>query len=114
MIVEIVRIRQVTKSVIAVGTAVALVSAGGAAIIAAPLLVPALSWAARSSRGWARVAFTLLAALVMAEVGWLIAYEAIREAQPYIVLGPAAGFAATIAAFALTLGPRQHAPAQER
>lgn len=83
-----------------------LTSVGGAAIMTSPALVPALWWAAHSSGRWARAGLSFLAALLMAEVGWFVAYSAAGEDQPYIALGPSLAFVGTIAAFWLTLGPR--------
>src|SRR5437867_9453057 len=94
------------KIAITVVTMVLLTGMGGEAIVAAPALVPALWWAARSSGAWARPGLTVLAALVMTEVGWFLAYTAGGEARPSIVLGPALGAALTITIFFFTLRSR--------
>ena len=47
----------------------------------------------------------MLAALVMTEVGWLVAYVIADESQPWIIVGPSLGFVATVVLF--TLGRRR-------
>jgi hypothetical protein len=91
--------RRVARIVIAVATMVLLTGMGGEAIVAAPILVPALWWAARSSGRWAAAGFTFLAALVMAEVGWFVVYTSAGEAQLWITIGPALAAVATISVF---------------
>lgn len=93
---------RVARLAIALGTMFALTSVGGVAIVGAPFLVPALWWASLSARPWVRAGLTFLAGLVMAEVGWFLVYATMGEEQPYIVLGPALGFIATIVAFTIT------------
>jgi hypothetical protein len=94
-----------TAAKIGIGLVTALLLTGmGEAIFSAPALVPALWWAARSSNVWARAVLTFLAALVMTEVGWFLAYSASGEDQPLIILAPALGFAVTV--FAFTFVPR--------
>ena len=66
--------RVVAGWVLAVAALVALSSVGGAAIIGAPVLLPALWLAAVRSRGWARRGFVVLAALVVVEVAWAASY----------------------------------------
>src|SRR5688572_33249426 len=72
------------KRLIVAVTLLLLTSHGGA-MIAAPFLVPALWWAHRSSGRLARAGLALLAGLVMAEVGWLVAYSISGERQPFIL-----------------------------
>src|SRR6266540_4505261 len=93
-----VRARRIFKFVVASGTLFLLMSMGGA-IIGAPALVPALWWAGRRSRRLGAAGFTLLAAIVMTEVGWAIAYTAVGESRPWITLGPVLGFTATVVVF---------------
>lgn len=95
------RLRPFAKFVIAGVTLLGLVDQG-AQFIAAPLLLPALWWAARSSERWGATGFTLLAALLMAEVGWLLAYGTTQEAQPWILVWPSVAFTLTIVFFLAT------------
>lgn len=87
------------KTLIA-GATLFLLLGQGEAIFAAPVLVPALWWAHQSSRARpARVGLTFLAALVMTEVGWFLAFAASRESQPFISIAPSLGFVGTILFF---------------
>jgi hypothetical protein len=88
----------IVKLLVASVTTLLLMSMGGQ-FYAAPILIPALWWAARSSKKWAAAGFTFLAALLMSEVGWVIAYVTVGEEQPWIALAPALGFVVTIALF---------------
>jgi hypothetical protein len=97
------RTRKIVKTLIAGGT-IFLLLGMGEAIMGAPALVPALWWATRSSRRVGAIGFTFLAAVVMTEVGWLFAYVVAGESQPWIILGPSAGFVGTVVLF--TLGGR--------
>ena len=68
--------------------AVLLLSMGGA-VVAAPVTVPALVWAARHRfRGLLRAAAVVVAALTAAELGWALVYLAAGEADPTIWLVP--------------------------
>jgi hypothetical protein len=98
------RTRRIAKALIG-GVTILFLMGMGEAIIAAPALVPALWWATRSSAGVARAGFTLLAGLVVTEVGWLVAYITAGESQPWIILGPSLGFVVTVVLF--TLGARR-------
>jgi hypothetical protein len=80
-------------------TLLGLADPGGAQFYAAPILVPALLWATVSSRTWAACVFTFLAALLMSEVGWLVAFTTTGESQPLYSLWPALGFASTVIVF---------------
>lgn len=73
----------------------------GAQFYAAPVLLPAFWWAAKSSNSWGFALFTFLAAWLMALLGWVAAYLTVREAQPWIVVGPVLGFLGTITMFSL-------------
>jgi hypothetical protein len=77
--------------------AVLLVSMGGA-IVAAPLLVPALVLAIRTSGSSAfRGAATTILVLTVGEVAWAVTYLAVEESQPAIWLVPVAVMAAVAA-----------------
>jgi hypothetical protein len=80
-------------------SAVLLLSMGGA-VVAAPVTVPALVWAARRRlRGGLRAAAVAVAALTAAELGWAAVYLAVGETEPAIWLVPlAAGLATALAA----------------
>lgn len=95
------RLKSVAKLLLA-ALAVLLLMSMGAQFYAAPVLLPALWFAARSSKGWAAAGFTFAAALLMTEIGWLIAYLIVREQQPWIIVGPVLGFSSTIAFFRMT------------
>ena len=89
------------RAAIALVTMLALTSQG-LAIVGAPLLLPALWLTSLRAHTWVRAGLVVLAALVMLEVGWFIIYSTFGEKQPYIVVGPAVGVAATVATFALS------------
>jgi hypothetical protein len=95
------RIASLGKFLLA-GLTVLMLMGMGEQFFAAPVLFPALWWASRSSGTWGAALFVFLAALLMAEIGWVVAYLIIREQQPWIVLGPVLGFSATIAFFIVT------------
>ena len=65
-----------------------LISFGGA-IVAAPVTIPLLLWAARASpsKGY-RVWAGIVIVLTIAEVAWAITYFAVGEAKPAIWLVP--------------------------
>ncbi|HET8929832.1 MAG TPA: hypothetical protein VFN21_04160 [Acidimicrobiales bacterium] len=60
----------------------------GAAIVGAPLTVPALTVIARTRRGWKRAVSVALAMLTVAEVGWAATYVVAAEAKPWIWVVP--------------------------
>ncbi|MGZ6494126.1 MAG: hypothetical protein ACXVEX_12515 [Actinomycetota bacterium] len=65
--------------------------------------MPALWWAARSSRSRAaRAGLAMLAGITMLFVGWFIAYLVVGERQPFIVMIPVMTFIATVGLFACT------------
>ncbi len=68
---------------ILVGTVLLLLSMGGA-ILAAPVLLPLLWWAARTTGRGIRVIGVILAALVVGEVAWAGIYVVVGERQPSI------------------------------
>lgn len=75
----------------------------GAQIVAAPLTVPALWWAARSTKTLpGRAVLTVIAALTMVFVGWGIAYLAAGEDSPLIVALPIVSALATGVVFVRT------------
>jgi hypothetical protein len=97
------------------GGSLFLLMGQGEAIFGAPVLVPALWWAYVSSPSRAaRATFTLIAALVMAEVGWLLAYETSGEAQPLISLAPAISFAGVVIFFWFSGRARKDRPSRKK
>lgn len=75
---------------LAVVCTVLLVSYGGA-IVAAPVTVPLLFFAARSSPGNGyRIYAGIVVALTIAETGWALTYLAVGESAPLIWLAPSA------------------------
>ena len=83
-----------------------LISMGGQ-VIAAPVTVPLLWWAARStSTRWARGIYIAIASLTMLIVGWAVAYVVGGERQPFIVLYPTLATLTTIIVFVTTTEPR--------
>ncbi len=76
-------LRRVAIGAILVGTVLLLLSMGGA-ILAAPVLLPLLWWAARTTGRGIRVLGAILAALVVAEVAWAGVYVVVGERQPSI------------------------------
>lgn len=90
------------RVVVALVSTFLLVTMGGQ-IVGAPLTVPALWWAARSSRSRAaRAGLAMLAGTTMLFVGWFITYLVFGERQPLIVVIPGVAFSATIGLFACT------------
>lgn len=67
-----------SRSILFVISIAALLSFG-AQVYFLPFLIPAQWLAARHSRRAGRYLFTLLAALLVAEVGWMIGYEFAAE-----------------------------------
>ena len=76
-------LRRVTLGAILVATVLSLLSMGGA-IPAAPVLLPLLWWATRTTRRGVRVIGAILAALVAGEVAWAGVYVVAGERQPSI------------------------------
>lgn len=73
-----------------------LVSMGGA-IVAAPLVVPALVWAMRTSgSALYRRAATVVVALTVGEVAWALTYVTAGEGQPAIWLVPVLAMTAVV------------------
>jgi hypothetical protein len=68
----------------------------GGAILAAPLVLPLLWWAARTTGGGIRVIGAILAALVVGEVVWAGVYLVVGERQSYIWALPALSAAVTV------------------
>ena len=81
-------------------SAILLVSYGGA-ILAAPITVPLLFAAARSSssNGY-RIGAGIVVTLTIAELAWALTYFAIGEAAPAIWLVPTLATLATVAGYA--------------
>jgi hypothetical protein len=88
-------LRRVVIGAILVGTMLLLVSMGGA-ILAAPVLLPLLWWAARTSSRGVRLLGATLAAVVVGEVTWAGVYVVVGEQQPYIWALPALSAAVTL------------------
>jgi hypothetical protein len=88
-------LRRVIIGAILVGTMLVLMSMGGA-ILAAPVVLPLLWWAARTTGRWVRVVGAILAALVVGEVAWAGVYLVVGERQPYIWALPALSAAVTV------------------
>ena len=85
--------------VLAVSTGLLLTMGG--AVVAAPVTVPALLWAARHHvRGWRLVLATVVAAVTAGELAWGLVYLVAGESRPAIWLVPVAA-AGTVAAGAL-------------
>ena len=80
---------------ILVATVLLLGSMGGA-ILAAPMLLPLLWWATRTTGRGIRVLGAILAALVVGEVAWAGVYVVVGERQPYIWALPALATAVTV------------------
>jgi hypothetical protein len=97
-------LRRVIIGAILVGTLLLLASMGGA-ILAAPVLLPLLWWAARTSTRGVRLIGVILAALVVGEVVWAGVYVVVGERQPYIWALPALSAAATVWLMLLTTRP---------
>jgi hypothetical protein len=87
-------LRRVAIGAILVGTVLLLLSMGGA-ILAAPVLLPLLWWAARTTGRRIRVLGAILAALVVGEVAWAGVYVVIGERQPSTWALPALAAAVT-------------------
>lgn len=95
---EVFRLQQIVRGFVGIGAGVLLISMG-AQIFAAPVTVPALLWAIATARvRWARRYLSAVLALTLMFVGWYLAYIAVGERQPWIVLSPAVAFALGVAA----------------
>jgi hypothetical protein len=88
-------LRRVVIGAILVGTVLLLGSMGGA-ILAAPVLLPLLWWAARTTTSGVRLLGAFLAALVVGEVAWAGVYLVVGERQPYIWALPTLSAAVTV------------------
>jgi hypothetical protein len=88
-------LRRVVIGAILVGTVLLLLSMGGE-ILAAPVVLPLLWWAARTTGRGVRVLGAILAALVVGEVAWAGVYLVVGERQPYIWALPALSVAVTV------------------
>ena len=88
-------LRRVVIGAVLVGTVLLLGSMGGA-ILAAPVLLPLLWWATRTTGKGIRVLGAILAALVVGEVAWAGVYVVVGERQPYIWALPAVSAAVTV------------------
>jgi hypothetical protein len=98
-------LRRVVIGAILVGTVLLLLSMGGA-ILAAPVMLPLLWWAARTATGGVRLLGVILAALVVGEVAWAGVYLVVGERQPSIwALLPALSVAMTVLLMLLTTRP---------
>jgi hypothetical protein len=97
-------LRRAAIAAILAGTVVLLGSMGGA-ILAAPVLLPLLWWAARTTGRGVRLVGAILAALVVAEVAWAGVYLVVGERQPFIWLLPVLAAAMTVWLMLLTTRP---------
>ena len=88
-------LRRVALGAVLVATVLSLLSMGGA-IPAAPVLLPLLWGATRTTHGWVRVLGAILAALVVGEVAWAGVYVVAGERQPSIWALPALSAAVTL------------------
>jgi hypothetical protein len=102
-------LRRVVIGAILAGTVVLLGSMGGA-ILAAPVVLPLLWWAARTTGRGIRVIGAILAALVVGEVAWAGVYVVVGERQPYIWALPALSAAVTLWLMLVTTRPDPHGP----
>ncbi|MEY2469192.1 MAG: hypothetical protein QOF21_1890 [Actinomycetota bacterium] len=95
------------RAIVLVVAGVLLLSMGGA-IDAAPITIPLLWIATRSSPSRAyRVATAIVGGLTAAEVAWAALYTMAGESTPAIWLGPALAALATAVAFT-KVEPRRH------
>ena len=102
-------LRRAAIAAILAGTVVLLGSMGGA-ILAAPVLLPLLWWAARTTGRGVRLVGAILAALVVAEVAWAGVYLVVGERQPFIWLLPVLAAAVTVWLMLLTTRPDPRGP----
>jgi hypothetical protein len=96
-------LRRVVIGAVLVGTVLLLLSMGGG-FLAAPVVLPLLWWAARTTRG-VRVIAAILAALLIGEVAWAGVYVVVGERQPYIWALPALSAAVTVWLMLVTTRP---------
>lgn len=102
------RLAAVARLAIA-GLTIVLMMSWGGQFFAAPVLLPSLWWAIRTARAPLTAALlTIIGALLMAELGWALAYTLVRERQPWIWMAPAISFCGTVLLFAA--GRRRSAP----
>lgn len=85
-----------------------LLSLGGGQIMASPLTMPLLWWAARSaSTRYGRIALIVVAAFTMTWTAWAAALMTIGERDPYIWLAPLLVGTAVAGLFARTTWPQR-------
>jgi hypothetical protein len=97
-------LRRVVIGAILVGTVLLLLSMGGA-FLAAPVVLPLLWWAARTTGRGVRVIAAILAGLMVGEVAWAGVYVTVGERQPYIWALPALSAAVTVWLMLVTTRP---------
>jgi hypothetical protein len=102
-------LRRVAIGAILVGTVLLLGSMGGE-ILAAPVVLPLLWWAARTTGRVIRVVGAILAALVVGEVAWADVYLVVGERQPYIWALPALSAAVAVWLMLATTRPDPRGP----
>jgi hypothetical protein len=102
-------LRRVVIGAILAGTVLLLLSMG-AAILAAPVVLPLLWWAARATGRGVRVIAAILAALVIGEVAWAGVYLVVGERQPYIWALPALSAVMTVWLMLFTTRPDPRGP----
>src|SRR3954464_7341308 len=98
----------VARGLLLAGAAFLLLSIGGGAIFGAPLTMPLLYLAARTSRSPSyRMAAGVVAALTAAEAGWAVTYTVGGEANASIWAAPLTAALGVMTLFALTARPRE-------
>lgn len=99
-------LRAISKFVLIVITLVCLASMGGAMALAAPMLIPGLWMAGRSSGPWQRGMWTVLAALSAAEAAWIYGYWLGGEGSELLFWMPIAAASTVVILFTGSLGSR--------
>jgi hypothetical protein len=93
---------------IVMGTTTFLLMGQGEAILAAPVLVPALWWVYRWSKRWGRIGSAFLAGLVMIETSWYVVYFTAGENAALMIATISIAFAGTLILFWKTGTRREH------
>jgi hypothetical protein len=95
------------KVALAAVTLLLMASMGGGFLLL-PLLIPMHIWAARRSRTFGRVAWSLLPTVAVGTAAWAAVYVAVGEAKPAIWLLPLSACALAVAMLpAVTSPPKQ-------
>jgi hypothetical protein len=93
---------------VVVGTTIFLLMSHGAAIVASPVLLPALWWVYRSSKTWGRIGSAFLAGLVMIEASWYVVYFTAGENAALMITTISIAFAGTLIVFWKTGARGEH------